>query len=91
MKLWVSQPYAKSKSTFLYLFYGTSTYNSDLTLNTTLIHTSFKYSKLNMDEICGLKSHLIYVRTYITKKIIEIHPCAKEVIFIIITEFAILW
>ena len=45
------------------------------------------YSKLNMDEICGLKSHLSYVHMYNTKVFIEIHPCAKEVIFI--TEFTI--
>ena len=33
----------------------------NLTPNTPLIHTSFTYSKLNMDEICGLKSHLSYI------------------------------
>ena len=32
-----------------------------LTPNTALIHTSFTYSKLNMDEICGLKFYLLHV------------------------------
>ena len=60
-----------------------------LTPNTPLIHTWFTYSIWNMGEICGLKFHLIYVHcTYITKKIIEIPPCGKGVIFI--TEFALL-
>ena len=40
-----------------------------------------------MGEICGLKFHLIYVDAS-QKRIIEISPCAKKVIFI--TEFAIL-
>ena len=31
-----------------------------LTHNTLLIHTSFSYSKWNMDEIFGLKFHLAY-------------------------------
>ena len=44
-----------------------------LTPNTPVIHTSFTYSKLNMDEICGLKVLFIICR-YITKKFIEI-PC----------------
>ena len=48
-----------------------------LTHNTPLIHTSFTYSKLNMDEICGLKFYLLYVLTYITKNIFEIPPCAR--------------
>ena len=30
---------------------------------TPLIHTSFTYSKLDMDEICGLKFYLLYVHT----------------------------
>ena len=34
-----------------------------LTPNTPLIHTSFTYSKLNMDEIRGLKVYLSYVHT----------------------------
>lgn len=34
----VSQPYAKSKSTFLYLFYGTPIYNSDFSYIT---HSQF--------------------------------------------------
>ena len=34
-----------------------------LTHNTPLIHASFTYSKLNMDEICGLKFYLLYVHT----------------------------
>ena len=34
---------------------------SNLTPNTPLIHISFTYSKLNMDEICGLKSHLLSI------------------------------
>ena len=33
----------------------------DLTYNTPLIHTSYTYSKLNMDEICGLKFHLLHI------------------------------
>ena len=42
-----------------------------------------------MDEICGLKFHLIFVHMYIHHKFfIEIPPCAKGVIFI--TEFALL-
>ena len=41
-----------------------------------------------MGEICGLKFHFLYVHTYITKKIIEIPPCGKKVIFV--TEFVIL-
>jgi hypothetical protein len=32
-----------------------------LTPNTPLIHTSFTYPKLNMDEIYGLKFYLLYV------------------------------
>ena len=32
-----------------------------LTTNMTLIHTSFTYSKLNMDKICGLKFYLSFV------------------------------
>ena len=40
-----------------------------------------------MDEICGLKSHLLYVDTI--QIFIEIHPCTITVIFI--TEFSILW
>ena len=34
-----------------------------LTPNMPLIHNFFTYSKLNMDKICGLKSHLVYVHT----------------------------
>ena len=34
-----------------------------LTPNTPLIHTSFTYSKLNIDEICGSKFYLLYVHT----------------------------
>ena len=34
-----------------------------LTPNTPLIHTSFTYRKLNMDEICGLKFYLSCVHT----------------------------
>ena len=34
-----------------------------LTPNMPLIHTSFTYRKLNMDEICGLKSYLSCVHT----------------------------
>ena len=34
-----------------------------LTPNTPLIHTSFTYRKLNMDEIFGLKFYLLYVHT----------------------------
>ena len=34
-----------------------------LTPNTPLIHTSFTYRKLNMDEICGLKFYLLCVHT----------------------------
>ena len=38
--------------------------NPILTHNTpTITHTSFTYSKLNMDEICGLKFYLLYVHT----------------------------
>ena len=37
-----------------------------------------------MDEICGLKSHLVYEPQYFLLKYI-----AKEIIFI--TELAILW
>ena len=59
-----------------------------LTPKTPLIHTSFTYSKLNMDDICGLKFYLLYVCIYITKKFSEIPPCAKKVIFI--TEFVFL-
>ena len=33
-----------------------------LTPNTPLIHTSFTYPKLNMDEIYGLKFYLLYVQ-----------------------------
>ena len=42
-----------------------------------------------MGEIRGLKFHLRYVHCtmYIIKRFIEIHSCAKKVIFI--TEFAI--
>ena len=55
-----------------YMFHSFSLYlksNSTLGVldilvpNTSLIHTSFTYSKLNMDKICGLKSHLLYVHT----------------------------
>ena len=57
--------------------------------NTSLIHTSFTYRKLNMDEICGLKSYLSCVHcTYITKNFIEFPQCAKKVIFS--TEFVLL-
>ena len=60
-----------------------------LTHNTPLIHTSFTYSKLNMDYTCVLKFYLLYVQcTYITKRFIEIPPCAKKVIFS--TEFVFL-
>ena len=58
-----------------------------LTPNTPLIHTSFTYRKLNMDEICGLKYHLSYVHMYNTKVFIEIHPCAKKLIFYWICNF----
>ena len=34
-----------------------------LTPNTPQIHTSFTYSKLNMDDIYGLKFYLLYVHT----------------------------
>ena len=34
-----------------------------LTPNMPLIHTSFTYRKLNMDEICGLKFYLSCVHT----------------------------
>ena len=34
-----------------------------LTPNTLLIHTSFTYPKLNMDEIYGWKFYLLYVHT----------------------------
>ena len=34
-----------------------------LTPNTPLIHTSFTYRKLNMDEICGLNFSLSCVHT----------------------------
>ena len=34
-----------------------------LTPNTPLIHTSFMYRKLNMDEICGLEFYLSCVHT----------------------------
>jgi hypothetical protein len=34
-----------------------------LTPNTPLIHTSFTYRKLNMDENCGLKFYLSCVHT----------------------------
>ena len=37
--------------------------NLTLTPNTPLIHTSFTYRKLNMDEICGLKFYLLCVHT----------------------------
>ena len=59
--------------------------------NTSLIHTSFTYSKWNMDEIFGLKFHLSYTysRIHTSQKVfIEIPPCAQKVIFI--TEFAVL-
>ena len=34
-----------------------------LTHNMPHIHTSFTYSTLNVDEICGLKFYLLYVHT----------------------------
>ena len=40
--------------------------NDFLTPNVPLIHTSFTYRKLNMDEICGLKFYLLCVLRYIT-------------------------
>ena len=54
-----------------------------------MIHTSFTYRKLNMDEICvNLWLKVLFIMcTYITEIFIEIPPCAKKVIFI--TEFAI--
>ena len=61
--------------------------NKVLTPNTPLIHTSFTYWKLNMDEICGLKFDLLRVHTS-QKFFIEIPPCAKKVISI--TEFVFL-
>ena len=58
-----------------------------LTFNTPLIHTSFTYQKLNMDEICGLKFYLLCVHTS-QNFFIEIPPCANNVIFS--TEFVLL-
>ena len=58
-----------------------------LTPNAPLIHTSFTYRKLNMDEIFGLKFYLLCVQTS-QKIFIEIPPCAKKVIFS--TEFVLL-
>ena len=63
----------------------TKGFNLVLTPNTPLIHTSFTYSKWNMGEICGLKSHLLYVHA---SQFFFIPPCTKGVIFI--TEFAVL-
>ena len=37
--------------------------NIHLTHNMQLIHTSFTYSKLNMDEICSLKLYSLHVHT----------------------------
>ena len=57
-----------------------------LTPNMPLIHTSFMYPKLNMDEIYGLKFYLLHV--HIPEFFFEIPPCTKKVIFV--TEFLIL-
>jgi len=35
----------------------------NVAFNTSVIHTSFTYRKLNMDEICGLKFYLLCVHT----------------------------
>ena len=58
-----------------------------LTHSMLVIHPSFTQSKWNMGEICGLKFHLFHAYTS-HFFIIEIPPCARNVIFI--TEFAIL-
>ena len=42
---------------------GFSKLETRLTPNTPLIHTSFTYRKLNMDEICGLKFYLSCVHS----------------------------
>ena len=47
----------------IYLALKKQNYISYLTHNTPLIHTLFTYSKLNMDEVCGLKFYLLYVHT----------------------------
>ena len=45
----------------------------DQGLNSPLIHTSFTYSKLNMDEICGLKFYLSYVHRSQKKLLKSLH------------------
>ena len=44
-----------------------------LTPNTPLIHTSFTYRKLNMDEIYGLKFYLLCVHTSQKKLLKSLH------------------
>ena len=44
-----------------------------LTPNTPLIHTSFTYPKLNMDEIYGLKFYLLHVHTSQKKLLKSLH------------------
>ena len=54
----------------------------DLTHNTPLIHTSFTYSKLSMDEICGLKFYLSCVHT--SQKILLKSLHAQNVSFLLL-------
>jgi len=56
-----------------------------LTPNTTLVHTSFTYSKLNMDDFSVLTGLLGYLDSTYTRSRIEILPCANMDIFV--TDF----
>ena len=58
-----------------------------LPANTPLIHTSFTYPKLNMNDICGLKFYLLYVHTS-QKFLLKSLHAEKMVIFS--TEFVFL-
>ena len=53
-----------------------------LTPNTPLIHTSFTYSKLNMDEIYDLKFYLLYIHTSQKNVLKSLHAQRMSFVFL---------